>query len=223
MKRRHTGHVNHAEGSLRYWYGQFMCVSRQCKPSVHPQGDSILEGLVKQLYIIHRLDVVSPSQRLRSSLSMTPRPGPAAPLASALSMALAAAEISQISAVMAAWRFLGQEDVAYAYAGELLVLSDRTVPKCLEQTWELSLAKLSSLSWASCYRPTAASFADLDVRATGQKKASNCAARLQGFAKRNCPSKAANLNVALVVINCLYTNYGFFAPACSTHFRHTIQ
>ena len=38
---------------------------------------------------------------------MTPRPGPAAPFLSALSMAFAAAEISQISAVMAAWRFLG--------------------------------------------------------------------------------------------------------------------
>jgi hypothetical protein len=33
---------------------------------------------------------------------MTPRPGPAAPFLSALSMAFAAAEISQISAVMAA-------------------------------------------------------------------------------------------------------------------------
>ena len=45
--------------------------------------------------------------RCRTSLSMTPRPGPAAPFLSALSMAFAAAEISQISAVMAAWRFLG--------------------------------------------------------------------------------------------------------------------
>jgi hypothetical protein len=44
-----------------------------------------------------------------ASLSMTPRPGPAAPFLSALSMALAAAEISQISAVMAAWRFLKGE------------------------------------------------------------------------------------------------------------------
>ena len=98
---------------------------------------------------------------------MTPRPGPAAPLASALSMALAAAEISQISAVMAAWRFLGQEDVAYAYAGELHVVSNSS--KMLLPSWfpcDSWYGQTFFLSRVSCCRPIAASFADLDGPAT---------------------------------------------------------
>ena len=143
MKRHHTGHVNHAEGSLRYWYGQFMWVSRQCKPSVHPQGDSILEGLVKQLYIIHRCGQPIPKASLLIVHDAEARSGSALGV-STLDGVGRGGDLTNLGSDGSLTLPESRRSKSVRYSGELLVLNAiaKLVTKPENSHWQ----KLSSLS-----------------------------------------------------------------------------